>query len=75
MAIAVAYGLLMATYTTLIMLPGYLVVLNNIRRGWAWAWLGGKHSREEVEPAVIELEVEREYIEETGPGHDSSNNS
>jgi len=60
MAIAVAYGLLIATYTTLIMLPVYLVVLNRIRYHLNWLWEGKRPTHESVEPAVIELAVENE---------------
>lgn len=58
MAIAVAYGLIIATYTTLVMLPVYLVVLSNIRVHLTWLWRGKRPTREELEPAVVELAVE-----------------
>lgn len=60
MAIAVAYGLLIATYTTLILLPVFVSVLNSIRIGARWAWTGQQPSAEIVEPAVTELEVENQ---------------
>ncbi|MDA9564054.1 efflux RND transporter permease subunit [Flavobacteriales bacterium] len=58
MAIATAYGLFIATYTTLIVLPVLLITLNTFRVYLNWLWYGKKPTSEEVEPAVKELEVE-----------------
>ena len=59
MAIAIAYGLIMATFLTLILLPAVLKILNQIR--WIGTWLvtGKVKTKEEIEPAVKELEAER----------------
>lgn len=62
MAISVAYGMLVATYTTLVVLPVFLVMLNRIKVVGKWFWTGKKPSREEVEPAIIELESENEVL-------------
>jgi hypothetical protein len=55
MAVAVAYGLLLGTFTLLIELPAAFLVLNKLRV-W-WARLFSKHdvTPESVEPAVKEL--------------------
>ncbi|MCB0760407.1 MAG: efflux RND transporter permease subunit, partial [Flavobacteriales bacterium] len=60
MAIAIAYGLIMATYTTLMVLPVVLKVLNFVRVLIKWLWTGQKPTRTEVEPAVTELIYENE---------------
>jgi multidrug efflux pump subunit AcrB len=62
MAITVAYGLAIATFVTLILLPIYLTVLNAIRRFVHWAWNGAWPTPEEVEPAV--KEIPHENLEE-----------
>ena len=59
MAITVAYGMLIATFITLIVLPVFLVVLNRIKVHVNWFWSGKKPSYEEVEPAIMELEFEK----------------
>ena len=57
MAISIAYGLIVATVLTLVMLPAVLQLLNWLK--WVVIWLksGEIKSREEIEPAVRE-EVE-----------------
>ncbi|MGH1334823.1 MAG: efflux RND transporter permease subunit [Aureispira sp.] len=54
MAVALAYGLLAATFTMLLILPPLLLSMNNSRLAWRWLWEGEKASREEVEPSVKE---------------------
>ena len=54
MAVALAYGLLAATFTMLLVLPPLLMGMNNTRLAWRWLWEGEKASREEVEPSVKE---------------------
>ncbi len=54
MAVALAYGLLAATSTMLLVLPPLLMAMNNLRLAWRWLWEGEKASREEVEPSVKE---------------------
>lgn len=58
MAITVAYGLAVATFVTLILLPIYLTVLNELRRFIFWLWNARWPTPEEVEPAVKELPYE-----------------
>lgn len=60
MAIAIAYGLLMATFLTLIFLPVLLLILNRVKQVVNWLVSGEfKTNRSQVERAVIELEYER----------------
>lgn len=66
MAIAVAYGLIIATYTTLIVLPVALSALNMIRVGGKWLWTGQQPLPREVEPAIMEQESEQEFKEMNG---------
>lgn len=63
MAITVAYGLAIATFVTLILLPILLASLNEGRRLLGWAWNAKTPSAESVEPAVKELPYED--LEET----------
>lgn len=60
MAIAVAYGLIIATYTTLLVLPVMLTVMNNVRIMVHWFWTGEKPLPRDVEPAIMELASEAE---------------
>lgn len=60
MAIAVAYGIMLATVLTLIMLPMMLSSGNTIKVYAIWLWTGTKPTPEEVERAVKELKVENE---------------
>jgi multidrug efflux pump subunit AcrB len=63
MAITVAYGLAIATFVTLIVLPTLMAALNESRRLLGWAWNAETPSPESVEPAVKELPYEN--LEET----------
>ena len=63
MAITVAYGLAIATFVTLIVLPTFLAALNEMRRFRWWAWNAEWPSPEADEPAVKELPYEN--LEET----------
>ena len=63
MAIAVAYGLAIATGIILIILPVLMVYLNDIKRFIHWYWYGNKLTPKEVEPAY--KEIANETIEET----------
>jgi multidrug efflux pump subunit AcrB len=58
MAITVAYGLAIATFVTLIVLPTLLASLNEARRLLGWAWNAETPTPEAVEPAVKELPYE-----------------
>lgn len=60
MAIAVAYGIMIATVLTLIMLPLMLSTGNTVKVYAIWLWTGKKPTEEEVERAVKELKVENE---------------
>ncbi|MCB0480681.1 MAG: efflux RND transporter permease subunit [Flavobacteriales bacterium] len=62
MAISVAYGMMVATYITLIVLPVLLVMLNRVKVMATWFWTGKKPTYEEVEPAIMELESEKEVL-------------
>jgi len=63
MAISVAYGMMIATFITLIVLPVFLVMLNRIKVALKWLWTGKKPENIEVEPAYIELKSEQLDIE------------
>ena len=60
MAIAIAYGIMLATVLTLVMLPLMLSTGNQFKVWALWLWRGKKPSREEVERAIKELKVENE---------------
>ena len=59
MAIAIAYGLILATLLTLVFLPAFLKVVNKIRYVKEWIFTGKKLNDEEREPAIKELEYEK----------------
>lgn len=59
MAITIAYGLLVATFITLLLLPVYLVWVNTGKRLAFWAWNARMPEPEAVEPAVKEIPFER----------------
>lgn len=58
MAIAIAYGIGIATILTLIMLPMLLSVGNFVKVHAIWLWEGTKPTKESVERAIKELEAE-----------------
>lgn len=58
MAISIAYGIAIATILTLVILPVYLSLSNSFKVRMKWLISGKNVTREEVEPAVIELETE-----------------
>ena len=60
MAIAIAYGIILATVLTLVMLPLMLSTGNHFKVYWKWLLTGNKPSREEVESAIKEQKVELE---------------
>lgn len=60
MAISIAYGIAYATGLTLILLPIFLSLLNDVRVGISWVRNGKRPTQEEVEPAVKELKNEHE---------------
>lgn len=59
MAISVAYGIAIATVLTLIMLPMLLSVTNSAKVYLSWLWEGEKPTKEDVEPAIQEMESEK----------------
>jgi len=59
MAIAIAYGIALATVLTLVMLPLMLKLSNDLKVLWRWYTTGTKPSSEEVEGAVIELKSDK----------------
>ncbi len=61
MAVALAYGIIMATVLTLLVLPVLLSYLNHGKVYAYWLWKGEKPTHEEVEPAVIELKDEKDH--------------
>lgn len=64
MAIAIAYGLIMATFLTLVFLPSILLVLNGLKKYVHWLATGKVvHEREALEAAVKELETEQQINE------------
>lgn len=61
MAIAIAYGIALATVLTLVMLPLMLKLSNDLKVLWRWYTTGKKPGPEEVEGAIIELKSD-EYV-------------
>ena len=59
MAIAISYGLILATLLTLVFLPAFLKIVNKIRFTKEWIFTGKKLNNEEREPAIKELEYEK----------------
>jgi multidrug efflux pump subunit AcrB len=62
MAIAIAYGIILATILTLVMLPLMLSTGNQVKVHWKWLITGNKPTREEVESAIKEIQTELEAI-------------
>ena len=58
MAVTVAYGLAIATFVTLFILPVLIAALNEARRLLGWAWNAQWPTPEAAEPAVKELPYE-----------------
>jgi len=63
MAISIAYGIIIATFLTLLTLPVLLSISNYSKVYTKWLWEGKKPSREEVERAIKELKSENEELE------------
>jgi len=63
MAISIAYGIVLATILTLVMLPLMLSTGNLFKVYWTWLIKGEKPTREEVERAIIEqkADIEESY--------------
>lgn len=58
MAISIAYGIAIATFLTLLLLPIFLSFKNRLKIIFYWLAFGEKRSRESVERAIIEMEAE-----------------
>lgn len=56
MAIAIVFGIIVATFLTLFMLPLLLYLTNSIKRNAKWLITGKRLERREIERAVIEQE-------------------
>jgi Cu/Ag efflux pump CusA len=63
MAVSVAYGLLIATFLLLALLPLLLVTANNIKRLFHWLWEDEWLSPRAAETAVQEINWEKENEE------------
>jgi multidrug efflux pump subunit AcrB len=59
MAIAIAYGLIMATLLTLVFLPALLKIINKIRYTKEWLFTGKRLNPEQREPSIKEMEYEK----------------
>ena len=55
MAISISYGIVVATFLTLLMLPLLLSLSNSIKVFYKWLRTGKKVTKEEVERAIIEM--------------------
>jgi multidrug efflux pump subunit AcrB len=64
MAVSIAYGIIIATFLTLIVLPVFISITNSIKVFGKWLISGSDVSFEEVERAVIELKSEQESEQE-----------
>lgn len=64
MAISVAYGLLIATFTTLFLLPSLLIFFNSIQRVFSLLWTGKMPAAKSVEAAYQEMEADIAVEEE-----------
>lgn len=56
MAISISYGIFIATFLTLFVLPQFLSISNEIKMGIRWLISGKMPKREKVERAIIEQE-------------------
>jgi len=58
MALSITYGIIIATFLTLLMLPLLLSYVNDAKVHFLWLWTGKKPTRESVERAIKELNIE-----------------
>ena len=63
MAISIAYGIVIATFLTLLTLPILLSVSNGFKVYVKWFFTGVRPTRESVERAIKELDFENEELE------------
>ncbi|MBT8195430.1 MAG: efflux RND transporter permease subunit [Bacteroidia bacterium] len=64
MAISIAYGIGIATFLTLVLLPMLLSISNTIKVYLSWLWTGYKPEKESVERAIKEIKSEADALEE-----------
>ena len=62
MAISISYGIIIATFLTLLMLPLLLSLSNSLTVFFTWLRTGVKPTKEEVTRAIKELKVENDEI-------------
>ncbi len=62
MAISISYGIIIATFLTLLMLPLLLSLSNSLTVFFTWLRTGIKPTKEEVTRAIKELKVENDEI-------------
>jgi multidrug efflux pump subunit AcrB len=62
MAISIAYGIGIATFLTLLVLPIFLSFVNQFKVASKWLLTGKNITREEVESAIIELKYEQDEM-------------
>jgi multidrug efflux pump subunit AcrB len=55
MALSIVYGIILATFLTLLLLPLLLSFSNSVKVYLTWLWTGNKPEREEVERAIKEV--------------------
>jgi predicted RND superfamily exporter protein len=56
MAISISYGIIIATFLTLLMLPLLLSFWNSVRVLFKWYITGNEVTKEEIERAIIEMD-------------------
>jgi len=62
MAISISYGIIIATFLTLLMLPLLLSLSNNITVFFVWLRTGKRPTNEEVTRAIKEMKAEQEEL-------------
>jgi multidrug efflux pump subunit AcrB len=63
MAISISYGIMIATFLTLLMLPLLLSINNSLTVRVKWLLTGKKVTKEEVTRAVKELNIEEDDLD------------
>lgn len=61
MAVSVAYGVLFGTLIILIFFPTLILFFNDVRKAFKWLWTGIKPTPLEVEPAIIDLNHNKDF--------------
>ncbi len=62
MAISIAYGIGIATFLTLLLLPLFLSFINSVKLGSHWLFTGDWVKKEELERAVKEIKYEQDEM-------------